>query len=161
MPEVEPVTSATGRVAFMVCGRKNGVFSDSQSILSAFERTTGTTELGLSAIRAFLSNATTRPFRSILSAAAFKNTSTEHQSDTNPSKIKKIVDARETEIFPRSHARVCCVSAEKRTTRNQIARFVKVCPQIEFDHNRREIDIPGRERGSSDNDSEIARYLHL
>ncbi|MFM0431561.1 hypothetical protein PQQ75_21295, partial [Paraburkholderia aspalathi] len=78
-----------------------------------------------------------------------------------PFEDEKIVDVCETELFQRPHARVCCISAKKRTKRNQIARFVKIGPQIEFDHNRREIDILGRECGSSDNDSEISRYLHL
>jgi hypothetical protein len=78
-----------------------------------------------------------------------------------PFEDEKIIDVHEPELFQRPHARVCCISAKKRAKRNQIARFVKVCPQIEFDHNRREIDILGCECGSSDNDSEISRYLHL
>jgi hypothetical protein len=78
-----------------------------------------------------------------------------------PFEDEEIVDVRETELFQRPHTRVRCVSAEERTKRNQIVRFVKVCPQIEFDHNRREIDVLCRERGSLDNDSEISRYLHL
>ncbi|MFP6557901.1 hypothetical protein WJ542_06170 [Paraburkholderia sp. B3] len=78
-----------------------------------------------------------------------------------PFEDEKIVDVREIELFQRPHTRVCGISAEKRTKRDQIARFVKVCPQIKFRHNRREIDILGRECGSSDNDSEISRYLHL